>query len=892
MTKWTKEQQQAINKTGTNIIVSAGAGSGKTAVLTERTIQKLLNGSSINRLLILTFTNAAAAEMKDRIRKAIKASGLKDQLNYIDSAYITTFDSFALSIVKKYHIKLGVPNNISIMDSSIELLKTNEILNEIFESSYNDKYFDKLINDFCYKSDDNIKEVFKSISPKLDLNSKKEEFIESYIDNHYNDFYINEKIDEYIKEVIRVKDSIIEPYNNLISRVDNNFMSNFNLEGLLNSNTYDEVKLNLSVVGSPRKNNNCSEDFKIYKDEISNIIKKLKDLTRFENIDQMKNTILDTKDYVIALLDIKKKFDRKFLEYKRDSNQYTFTDIALMAIKIIKENTDIRDELKSSFDEIMVDEYQDTSDIQEEFINLISNNNLYMVGDIKQSIYRFRNANPYIFRDKYDKYSNCDGGIKIDLLKNFRSRREVLDNINLIFNLIMDNNVGDAEYKKTHQMNFGNNSYIEEFNTNQNYNMEILNYNPEYLEEYSFDEIEAFTIAYDIKQKINDKYLVVDKNTNTLRPVIYSDFSIIMDRGTSFDLYKKIFEYLSVPIVQIKNEKLTSNDDLTVIKNLIRLIVKINLKEIDSEFKYLYTSISRSYLMNTSDEEIFDIIKSNKFYDTELYKKCSNINIFEISNLDLLNKIIDEFNLYEKLITTNNIKESMIKIDYLKDLSINLSNIGYSPIEFSNYLDEMVNFDAIEYSLNSDSSNSVKILNIHKSKGLEYSICYFSGLSKKSNDEDIKSKFLVDSNYNIITPYIDNGIKQTIYKDLLISKENRNSISEKIRLFYVALTRTKEKFIIVCPLNKEKEGYTTLVDDNVRLNYKRISDMLQSIIPVLEPFIKDIDFNEIILTKDYDKKINKEQVIDKTDKIIEKRVNNIEYELINESKYSKVTNKL
>ena len=335
-------------------------------------------------------------------------------------------------------------------------------------------------------------------------------------------------------------------------------------------------------------------------------------------------------------------------------------------------------------------------------------------------------------------------------------------------------------------------------------------------------------------------------------------------------------------------------DDLLVIKNLINLIIKINLNEIDDEFKYYFTSISRSYLFKTNDEDIFDIVKSNKFYETKLYKLCKSINIFELSNLNLLNEIIDKFNYYEKLITIGNIKESMIKIDSLKDLSINLSDIGYTPIEFAKYLSDMIDTGSIEYSLNSNNTNSVKILNIHKSKGLEYSICYFSGLSKRSNDADLKAKFIVDSNYNIITPYINNGIKQTILKDLLLNVENRESISEKIRLFYVALTRAREKIIIVCPLDKEKEGYNSLVPTNIRLNYNRISDMLESIMPVLLPYIKDIDFNKVILTRNFEKikQYNYKNKLKTIDKKINKVVNNINYEEINQSKYSKVTNKL
>ena len=891
---FTKDQEEAITRVGSNIIVSAGAGSGKTAVLTERTIRKLLSGTNINRLLILTFTNAAAAEMKERIRKAIKKANLKDQLDYIDSSYITTFDSFALTVVKKYHTSCFLSPNISIMDSSIEELKSKEILDYIFEKSYGDEDFNKLIHDFCTKKDDDIKKIVKEISDKLSLLFNKKEYLENYIDNHYNDSYIENVINQYLNLLMDTKNSIKPYYLELVSRVNSKYIKDYNLEPLLNSNTYDEIKINLEKIGSPRKNNECSEDFKQYKDCITKILKEIKDLTRFKNVDDIKESILKTKPYISAIIKIILEYDEIFSKYKNENDIYTFQDIAITAIKIIKENPKIREELRTSFDEIMVDEYQDTSDIQEEFISLISNNNVYMVGDIKQSIYRFRHANPYIFQNKYNEYSKNNGGIKIDLLKNFRSREEVLNNINLIFNFIMDEKVGDAEYKKSHQMNFGNLNYIESCKTNQNNDMEIFTYDKKEINDYSEDEIEAFTVAYDIKDKVKSKYLIVDKDTNTLRECKYSDFAIIMDRGTSFDLYKKIFEYIGVPIEQIQNEKLTIGEDILVIKNLINLIIKVNLNEIDDDFKYLYTSVSRSFVFRLSDEEIFNIIKSNKFYNTELYKKCKNINIFEISNLDLINKIIDEFKIYEKIITTNNIKDTMIRLDYLKNLSINLSGTTLTPIEFAKYLDDMISYGKIEYSLNSGSSNTVKILNIHKSKGLEYSICYFTGLGKKANDENSKAKFIVDSKYNIITPYIDDGAKQTIYKDLLLKEEKRENISEKIRLFYVALTRAREKIIIVCPLDKNKEGYNSLVPVEERLKYNKIIDMLESIIPVLEPYIKDIDFDKVKLTKDFEfiKSVNYKDSVKRIDKKINYIENNIKYEILNQSKFSKHTNKL
>ena len=889
MSSWTEDQKKAIYTTGSNIIVSAGAGSGKTAVLTERVIQKVLNGTNIDRLLILTFTKLAANEMKERIRNALKKNKMFDQLELIDSAYITTFDSFTFSLLKKYHMYFKIPQNINIMDSSIEKVKINEILNNIFENSYNDPDFRLLIDSFCDKNDKNMKDYLKEIFSNIDLIVDKEEYLESYIETHFSENYIEKCINDYLELIESVKNRIASLYYRLGGYADKSYLESMDIEPLINSKTYDEIKLNCNIKATSKKKG--LEDIgKPIKDKIYKELKKLQELTRFDSIEDIKYSIISTKPYIKSIIDIKIKFDNIFYKYKEDTNLYTYNDVSKMVISMIKENKTIKEEITNMFDEIMVDEYQDTSDIQEELINLISNNNVYMVGDIKQSIYRFRNANPYIFKNKYYKYSKCDGGIKIDLLKNFRSREEVLKNINLIFNPIMDMDVGDADYKESHQMIPGNDMYIK-LKTNQDYNMNIFNYEEQ--EGFDKDEIEAFITAHDIKEKIESKYKVIDRKTKKLRNCTYSDFSIIMDRGTSFDTYKKIFEYLGIPLDQIKNQSLTLGDDLLIFNNLIKLIIKINNNELDDEFKYLYTSIARSYLYRISDEEIFDIVNSNNYTNTELYKLC-NINIDELSILGLLNIIIDRFDFYNKLLTIENTKEVLIKMDYLKNLSINLSSIGYTVEKFSSYLDEIISEEeSIDYEIKDTGSNSVKILNIHKSKGLEYSICYFTGLYKKFNDSDKKSRFVIDSNYNIVTPYINDGIKQNILKDLLLENYDLQNISEQIRLFYVALTRTCEKFILVCPIDKKDVSYD-IVPKEERLNINSIKKLLDLINDKLEPYIIDIDFNKVKLSQDY-KKIKKydyKKSIGTTEKIINKYENIIEYTSIKEEKYSKKVNKL
>ena len=355
---------------------------------------------------------------------------------------------------------------------------------------------------------------------------------------------------------------------------------------------------------------------------------------------------------------------------------YEFNDIAKMAISVLEQNENIRLELKNYYNEIMVDEYQDTNDIQEKFISLIENNNVYMVGDIKQSIYRFRNANPNIFRNKYNNYEKLNGGIKIDLLQNFRSREEVLNNINDVFKLVMDDKIGGAEYEKTHQMQFGNKSYIKEGLINQNNDFEILNYKYED-KTYTKEEIEIFTIATDIKNKINSHYKVFDKDEKIIRDIEYKDFCIIMDRNTEFPKYKKIFEYMQIPLTLYQDEVLTLENDILVLKNIMNFIVKINKKEYDTEFKYYFTSIARSYLFRLSDNEIFDTFKNKNFYNNEIFKISKEIsnNLESLTNEEFIEEIINKFNIIEKTIKTGNIEASLIRIEYLLNLSNNLTEL-------------------------------------------------------------------------------------------------------------------------------------------------------------------------------------------------------------------------
>ena len=881
---FTTEQLEAINRDNSNIIVSAGAGSGKTAVLTERVIRKLKGGVDVDRLLVLTFTNEAANEMKSRIRDAIIKNNMDDQLGLLDSSYITTFDSFALSVVKKYHYLLNVSNNLSIVDSNIILIYKYKIIDTIFEDMYGDIKFNNLVNDFCLKDDKVLKQYIINLSDKLDLLIDKNKYLDSYLDEFYSDSFIDSVINEYvnlIKKKIIELDEIYDRFKgyitfNLSTKLDDWFKI------LFNGNSYDDFVLFNSM--DTVRFTGVDPNGKELKDLIKEKIDEIRKMLRYDSIDEIRKSLFSTYDNVSVMIDIIRKMDDEVFKYKNDYDIYEFNDIAHMAIKVVSENEDVRLEMRDYFNEIMVDEYQDTSSIQEEFIGLISNNNVYMVGDIKQSIYRFRNANPYIFQDKYDKYSNLDGGIKIDLLKNFRSRSETLFNINEMFNLIMDNDIGNANYLESHNMVYGNTLYDLE-DTGVNNKLEIYNYD-DTDNEFSKEEKELFIISNDIIDKINNNYKVFDKKSGKLRNIRYSDICIITDRNKHFDRYKKILEYIGIPSVLYKDEILTNDFDILVIKNLISLVEHVNNHVYDTKFKYLFTSVARSFLFEYTDDMIYQIFDSRTFKNDKIVLMCSEIDL-DVPLVNLLIDIIDKFNIYDKLTKLSDIDKSLVRISNLLDIANSLSSLSYGVDDFVNYLDDVIsNGLTVKYSINTGSTDAVKIMNIHKSKGLEFSLCYFIGMHNKFTIKEINDKVLFSLKYGIILPYMKEELEDTILKDLFVDNYFIEEVSEKIRLFYVALTRCREKMIIVTSLDSECDKYNRLVPYGVRINYRSFLDIINSL-SVTSKYIVDKSAD---YTHDYDN--TKIREIDENgycDKVIKKEIS-LDYNVIDKKRFSKSVN--
>lgn len=901
MPRWTKEQEEAIYTSGKNIIVSAGAGSGKTAVLSERVLHKIEEGTHVNELLILTFTRAAADEMKDRIRKKISGKEeLKKELTLLNSSYITTFDSFALSVVKKYHYLLNITDNINITDESIVKIQNKKILDEIFERSYKNIRFQELIKKYCIKTDKVLKENILSIALKIDG------FIDpfGFIDNVYNNFFNENNVDNLLKTyesiINDLKKTIELEIENMSLYFDSDYIEKVNdaVYNILNADI-DELHL-YSTVKLPTVPRGSSEEAKTSKDSLKKACDKLLSYGNYGTINDIKNDIYSTKDTVLTILDIIKEFLLEIEKYKKENDIYTFNDISKLSIKILKENENIREELKSSFKEIMIDEYQDTNDVQETFIGMISNNNVYMVGDIKQSIYRFRGSNPEIFKEKYSNYSKDIGGYKIDLIKNFRSRSEVLDNINKIFCLIMDYNLGSAEYSVSHQMVYGNTAYDTEKVNGFNYNFRVLEYlNKQKESGFSDIEVEIFTIAKDIKNKLDNNFQVFDKEDGKLRNATYNDFVIILDRSKYFDDFKKIFEYFDIPLTILKDGKLNSTTDILLIKNLVDFIIKIKEDVYDIDFKYDFISIARSFLYEYSDEYIFDIVTNNKIKETTIYNDLSTLSdkLNSYTSSLLFNDILDVTDFYNKLNKVGDYEEVNVRLKTINSLSSSLSSLGLSIMDFRDYLTDIIeNDEDIKYATYTKEGNSVKILTIHKSKGLEYPICYFADLDHEFNTSELKDKFIVDKKYGLIVPSNLEEIDNSLLKEMYKYDFNREEVSEKIRLFYVALTRAREQMIIVLPdretrtLEKNNDG---VIEEIRRLSFNKLSSFIYGIKNYLYSYFEQIDIEKLGLTKNYlyPKKIVQETLNNIKDNINVEEIN-IENEVVEEKHFSKETNKI
>jgi len=926
--KWTKEQKQVIDSRNTNLLVSAAAGSGKTAVLIERIIELVLdekNPIDINKLLVVTFTKLAASEMRERVSKAIEKKleenpeneHLQKQLMLLSGADITTIDSFCKDVLKSYAHLVNLDNNIKVIDPSENEVLAKEVMQELFEELYenNDENFLRLVDLYVKKNtDEGLLQLLLNVNnfvnshpfPDIWLNEKAEFFNTSTKDDN---FYLENYILDIAKDVdmdleffeLSIKNNLkkienypeLEKYLNIYNTLlDALSVVKESLKTFLKDNTkFDELKKSSyeflhSDFGNFRISK-CDEEVKEIYNKVKKEIDGLKDGIK-ESLESLNLNIENIKiesdliyPYVRAISDIVIKYKEKFWERKQKFNYVDFADIEHLALEIlvdIDEDGNIKPsktalEYQEKYAEVFIDEYQDSNLVQEILLSAVAKeNNRFMVGDVKQSIYRFRQADPSIFMEKYENYYRVEDDIdsfnrKIMLYANFRSRKEILEGTNLIFSKIMKKETGELDYTVDERLNPM--ASFKESDENVGGAVEILlvdeksddededeiiltdEYSEDFEEMKSF-RLECIKIANTIYNMMNNKenpFKVYDKNLDDYRKVDYKDIVILMRSPSSnTKILEEVFLEYNIPIYAESTGGYFETFEVDTIINLLKII--------DNPMQDIpLLSVMYSPIYNFTPTELSQIRlvdRELKFY--ELLTKILDDENIEIraSIREKISKFISDLKLFiekKTLVSADELIWFLYKytgyynyvglldmgdqrktnLMLLFEKAKNYEKNSYKGLfNFVNYIQKIsLKSDISEAKLISEDANVVKIMSIHKSKGLEFSVVFLANTNKKFNFRADDSNLVLHQKLGF-GPVVYDMDKKTSFNSIMkkkIEKFKKNEqIAEEMRLLYVAMTRAKEKLIItgrVKDYENLKEEISTGIDERGNIsNYK------------------------------------------------------------------------
>ena len=803
---WNNEQRQAIEARGQNIVVSAGAGSGKTAVLTERVFRLIEQGFSLDQLLVLTFTNAAANEMKERIRSRL-VKEFPSAAMRVESARIMTFDAFALALVKKYHYVLGLEKDIDIIDESLLDYVRKKALDDIFAFHYEqgDLEFLHLINTYATRDDKKLQSLVENVDRVADLKIDKIAYFDHYIDHYYSDSFIEKGLSDFIELVEEEFVTLIDA----AKAFSNSDMMTAVISYFARINDITDVDTKIAAIITnkfPDKiRGKLLDEEKALHDFIKQRVQGLQEWASIiASSNYAKTRYLATKNDVTTIVNIARELHNRLMSFKQEKQLFSFSDVAKFAIKLV-ENPLINKELKREIRHLMIDEYQDTNDLQDYFINLLAQDNVYVVGDIKQSIYRFRNANCDIFAQKYADYRDSLGGRAIDMNTNYRSRAEVIDAINDVFSHLMSPKIGGADYLAHHQIHFGQTEYNLNGKVSQDVGLIMYGYE----REMNIDPIETEIniIADDIVSKMQTKQQVYDKKLDVLRPIQFNDFAILIDRKASFSDFQRIFNAEGIPLDVELIDDFHESDVLNVFENLIRLVAGAQEEDFPLQHLHEWASVMRSFIFQTSDAAIHQTImafKEKTIDHDPLVDEIRNL-AFEAKTTSLQQTLINiaiKFDLHHKVIALGDVNFHAHRIDQLIKLGASIEKMGQTMTDLVIYFDESTRLNAplaLE-SLN-QGEQAVHLMTIHKSKGLEFPVVYYPGFAKRFNHPEEKTSMLAHGHYGIVLPIYDKDTTYTLFHFLVRADEKQQALSEEMRKLYVALTRSEEAMIMIYDQN-------------------------------------------------------------------------------------------
>ncbi len=918
---FTSSQIKAIETSNENILVSAGAGSGKTGVLKERVIHKLKQGIHIDELIILTFTKQAAAEMKTRIIKAINQNPeLMKELSKIDNAIISTFDSFCLKLVKEYHYLLDLPSNITIGDKIQFMTMEKMILEETIKDYYlrDDHDFNNLVVSLFQKGDQIIYDAVSNLASKLQKEPNYNQVIRNFETKYFESKKLARSFEVFENILYQKLDKAKQIFKTLHNKIhgysekSDEYLSNLSnyFDHVINSdfNTFMQNILSLPLTRklSIKNDDNLKAVITEYHDQFKNLINEVKRIINDLHIQSKEEAIsrvTQTKKSVLKLVEIAEEYLRRLDQQKHELGLYSFQDVMDLATSLLENNKDIAKLYQTSINEIMIDEYQDTNDLQEYFVSLISNNNLFMVGDIKQSIYGFRDANPKNFLKKYLDYSAGMGGLAIDLRENFRSRKNILADINSTFETVMDSELGGIDYQNKQSLIYGLNKYDNEINT-QKYGIDVIKYDSDILlesEDYQDKvDIEARLLAIDIRNKILNKYQIYDINQDEFRDIVYSDIAILVDRKGNFNRLSKVLSKYNIPVNLYSDEPFIDSEEMLFLTSYIKLIYCFtNELYLKNNFQKMFFSVARSFVFKIEDQDIINFLVNDKIeslkniYKLKNYEVFNNLysitkiiseNIYKLPIYDILIMIYQELDIYKMISYLENPRKKEEKLDYFAATIKGFERFSFTDlIDYLDSLEKNDNWD-IEYSKTNPDKEAIKLMTMHKAKGLQFPVVYCPLLYKGFNFSENKDFFIYDKEYGLVANAFDNGFNHTYLRYLSLYKTKKEYISERIRLLYVAFTRTMENLVLFLDQSDILEGYDCLegkyIDNDIRLKYSKYTHLISS------TKIKDYDY----LNKPLDDILpeTKELKIE-SNFMLENKNFNFKKELVLETSYSKQT---
>lgn len=867
---FTKEQEEAINERGRDILVSASAGSGKTTVLVQRVLNEILSGTSVDQLLIVTFTKAAAEEMKSRIKSELRNALITDrknqnylqqQLNLVDTANISTIDAFCLDVIHRFYYAANLDPSFSILtdDTQAELLKERalkEIETEYLEAK-NSEFID-FYNNFAGDRDaDSARDLL------LDLYNfaMAKPHYRQWLKNLSQEYQVNsdiihtdlwqKDIKPYLKKSFdRLNIKLTELLNNIqmqtkeLVKVQEDFtlfQSNLNLfiNALETDSDYNQLRDLLRsclFVGKYRKSKKWDEDLlefyektQSFKDDAKALI--FDTYTAFFASDEKEQikTMESGKKLISIISEAEIKLIDRFNALKREENFLDYSDMEQIAFEILSQDTSnsnlAREFYQHKFKEILVDEYQDINPLQEEIIQTLKNdetNNLFMVGDVKQSIYGFRQADPSLFLEKYRIFGASDKKKRILLSDNFRSTKAVTKTVNKIFNPLMTSDFGGIDYQKEGQLVFGASYYPENISQASELIFHEKKSSTE-SEDEDLDYSEIQIVIQRIKQLVKDKVQIYDPGKNKKRTLNYSDIAILTrSRSNNLEIMQE-FAKNEIPLFISDAQNYFQTFELTIIMDYLRII-----DNPDQDIPLV--AVLRSPLFNLNEKELASIrinSKNSSFYNAvlayvakndDLSKKLkhflnqlSDLRDFSVNHRisELIWSIYERTNLLEIMTALPNGEQRRVNLEALYERASSYESAGFKGLyQFISFIDRMRRSkkDLAQPLLTKDAGNAVRLMTIHGSKGLEFPIVFYVGMQHKYQMQDLRGNYIISGDSVGLTIRQPQYRIDTLVKAISNVKKKQQLLEEESRILYVALTRARQKLILITEIpNYEKK---------------------------------------------------------------------------------------